>query len=61
MQVYTKGSVLGPFLFFVYINDKTVNLENHNRLYADNTSLFVMVDPDTIGPAISLTNDLEKN
>lgn len=40
-------SVLSPYLFLVYINDITVNLENQIRLFPDDT------DSDTIGPAIS--------
>lgn len=55
------GSVLGPFLFLVYqyINNITFYLDNHIRLFADDTSFFVIIDSDAIGSAISLTNDLE--
>lgn len=54
-----QGSVLGPFLFLVYNDAITFNVENQNRLFADDTSLFVIVDSDTIGPAISCTNNLQ--
>lgn len=29
------------------------------KLFADDTSLFVIVDFDTVGPALSLTNELK--
>lgn len=35
----TQGSVLGPLLFLLYINDITDNLGNLARLFADDTSL----------------------
>ena len=56
----THGSVIGPFLFLIYINDIIDNLENQIRLFADDTSLFVTVDCDLNSSAISLTNDLNK-
>jgi hypothetical protein len=34
-----QGSVLGPLLFLLYINDITDNLGNLARLFADDTSL----------------------
>ena len=54
-----KGTVLRPFLFLLYINDISKNLQNPVRLFADDTSLFAIVDNDMNNSANSLTNDLE--
>ena len=35
-----QGSVLGPLLFLIYINDLTDNIESDMRLFADDSSLF---------------------
>ena len=38
-----QGSVLGPLLFLIYINDLPENLVSVSKLFADNTSLFSTV------------------
>ena len=38
-----QGSVLGPLLFLVYINDLTDNISSTMKLFADDASLFLCV------------------
>ena len=38
-----QGSVFGPLLFLVYINDLTDNISSDMRLFADDSSLFTRV------------------
>ena len=52
-----QGSVLGPLLFFIYINDITENLQSDCLLYADDTSIFDIVDSPTMS-SMKLNNDL---
>ena len=40
-----QGSVLGPLFFLVYINDLVENISYGAKLFADDTSLFI-VDED---------------
>ena len=38
-----QGSVLGPLLFLIYINDLTDNIASDMRLFADDSSLYTIV------------------
>ena len=39
-----QGSVLGPQFFFIYINDQPQGLNSEVKLFADDTSLFSIVN-----------------
>ena len=51
------GSILGPLLFLVYINDLTNGLSSNAKLLADETSLFCVIHDVDIS-ANELNNDL---
>ena len=54
-----QGSVLGPLLFLVYINDLPNGIESPCKIFADDTSLFSKVKDETSSDT-QLNNDLNK-
>ena len=53
-----QGSVLGPLLFLVYINDFERNIRSNIKFFADDTMLFSIVK-NPVTSANDLNHDLD--
>ena len=59
MSGIPQGSVLGPLLFLIYINDLPDGINSLCKIFADDTSLFSKVY-DIHNSESKLNDDLEK-
>ncbi len=51
-----QGSILGPLLFLVYVNDLVDDLISTPYLFADDTSLFMTIDPLNVDRTFNQVN-----
>ena len=54
-----QGSVLGPLLAIMYLNDLSDKIQNDALFYADDTSLYSSHNHNDIDDQLSLQNDLD--
>ena len=52
-----QGSILGPLLFLIYVNDMPKSISSHVFLFADNTKLIRTIS--TLADHVQLQADLD--
>ena len=52
-----QGSILGPFLFLIYVNDMPESISSHVFLFADDTKLIQTIS--TLADHVQLQTDLD--
>ena len=53
-----QGTVLGPLMFLLFINDIHENLDSTLRLFADDALLYRSIN--TMNDSVILQNDIDK-
>ena len=57
----TQGSVLGPILFFAYIDDLPEQVKSRVRLFADDTALYLSISSTTESEVYKQTEHASNN